>query len=214
MSRKAIFPLVTLFLLTAGSLAAQQSDQAESHLRPAVGWIVDPISGARHAVALTGREGQSSADLIATESASSVTYTGTVNMTLTVKLVSGVPKSPTINCNGSVALQYTVDGGGGTNITTQIGLNAGVNESVAGTISGEVLTCRFSMPYSFAVPASSSTQLVIVHGLNGAASVSEFSGVSTTTSAILSRFTSVIMGNTTGAPAEGAITTFTASTVL
>ena len=111
--------------------------------------------------------GQAGTFLAAAATTAPTTYTGTIDINFTIKLISAVPKGALLRCSGNVGLEYEVE----EKISTlEIGLSAGLLESaenVDATVSGSTATCKLTIPYSWTVPASSSSSMVVIQGIVG-----------------------------------------------
>jgi hypothetical protein len=214
MRHLSLFAAVALNLIAVGSVSAQQPDQAVAQIRPVVGWTMDSLTGIMHPAVLTGQQGQSNAGMIVADAASTVTYTGTVDMTVNIKLVSTLPKGAIIRCGGSAQLEYSITQTAEP-ILALIGGGSALNsETVEASISGDVATCKFNIPYSWVIPVSNSKQTVSILGIYGAANIAEEIPATTAVPEAVFRSTAVAVGNTSSAPADGVTTSFTANTVL
>ena len=175
-------------------------------------WSFDPVHGSMQvvpqpAILIPGK--------LETAAAASEpkTYTGTVDIVYTVKLVSAQIKGAAVRCSGSVALEYEELG---TSTTTTILLNIGAlsnAQSVDAVVSGSTAICRFSIPYSWTVPASTTTTSVIVQGISGSVGIASselgtLGGVVRTYRSANQQLEGIAV------PAEGATVTLTASGAL
>jgi hypothetical protein len=207
---------VSVLFLALPSLAQQAEPGGESSPHH-VSFSFDPVHGVMQGspVAPFVIPGKQEAATPSTTTAAA-TYTGTIDITVTVKLISTLPKDTTLRCSGSVGLEVITT----EQITPNLGLGTGSflnnQESVNATISGSTATCKFSLPYSWAVPASTSKSTVTVSGITGsvgiAATATETTGSIPTN--IVVRSTSASLIGPATIPADGSTTTLTASTVL
>jgi hypothetical protein len=230
MRRLASVGLAGLFVAAAGCVFAQ----GDSVVQPGghrVTWSFDPVHGAmlaapRTTVVLPGTVSAAPAD-----TATAVTYTGTIAITATVKLISALPKGETVYCTAGVGLEFIVEEQlTGTNFGTNSGISQST-ESVPAAISGSTATCSFNIPYSWTVPASTATATVIISGITGSVGVAEevlqtqvivprplesSAAVTTalTATSMVTRSTTVELVGPTTIPADGTTTTLTVGTVL
>jgi len=224
------FSLIVLAFLAAGQALAQQAGTGIGALAHRVTWSYDAVHGVMQgtpaaSVVVQGRPETEAA----TANSSTSTYTGTLAITFTVKLVSDVPTAADLHCTAGVGLDYGV----ATPVTgDSVELATGLlqsTESVEATVSGGKAVCKFSIPYSWTIPASSSTGTVAVYGFSGAVGIVEdvpqvvctggagpvcpASG-SSPTQMVLGRSTMVNLTGPSTMPANGATTTLKASGVL
>jgi len=213
-------PLAALLVLGASRIVAQSESTTQPSSHRAT-WSFDPVHGTMHATPGAPLVVQGKLEAAPAASTTPTTSTGTIDITVTVKLVSTVPKGSVFHCSGGVGLEYSVaeqlSSSGST--TSSIGLVGGISQSteyVTGTVSGSTAICSLSIPYSWTVPASSTTVTVLVNGITGQVGITE--EVPTTTNGVttyaLSRSTEVELAGPATIPANGTTTTLTASTVL
>jgi hypothetical protein len=218
MHRGVSIALAVVAVLGAGCAVAQQPEFAAQTAAHRLTWSFDPVRGVMQATppssyVIQGRPELSEA---AAATTASTTYTGTIDVNFTIKLISAVPKGALLRCSGDVGLDYEVE----QKVSTlEIGLSAGLLESaenVDATISGSTATCKFTIPYSWTVPASSTTSTVTIQGIVGSVGIAEdvLDSVTGTNVLRVVRSTSVELNGPTAIPADGTTTTLTASAVL
>jgi hypothetical protein len=207
---RRVFSVLLTSLLIAGASSAF-AQQGVRH----VTWSLDPVSHMMKAtpwpaVVLPGtEEAESSSTTTAT------TYTGTVDVKVTVKLVSTVPAGASISCNANLDLEYSVKEQSSTSSLLGYDLVGSYSEGTNAVISGKTATCSFTIPYSWTVPASTSTITITVDGITAGVSLNEYvDTASTSTTGATSRGTSVELDGPSTMPANGTTTKLTASTVL
>jgi hypothetical protein len=132
--------------------------------------------------------------------------TGTVEVTFNIKLVTAFAKGTTINC--SIDLSGLVE-----NTTT---FTATTYEETAGspaTISGSTATCAATIPYSWLVPAASSTTS---ESFSGSYTVSAYPATTSTTTLLTSayRSSSSSFVAATAIPASGTVSKYTVNVTL
>jgi hypothetical protein len=214
MRRLLISTLALLVILATGRALAQQAEVNNLPASHGVTWSFDPVHKVMQATPRAGYvlPGKPDAATLASATTATRTYTGTIDITVTVNLVSTFSKGTTIACNAGVGLDYEVLRI--TSSTSTLG-NGGImqsSENVQAVISGNTATCTFTIPYSWTVPASSSTTLVVIQGIT--ASVGINSQSSDITTSFVGRGTQVDLAGPASIPADGTTTTLTASTVL
>jgi hypothetical protein len=216
--RKALYAFFALALVFATTYAqAQQPEPASKPHLPRLVWSFDPVHGTLQATPNPGVNA-ATAKSPAPQSAmpTSSTYTGIAKVTVTVDLISSVPKEAALRCSGSISLQYTIQ-----DITTtttgipgfeDVVLSSGENTDAE--VSGGKAICRFSIPYSWTVPdATSSNQLVSVQIEAGAGIAADLLDSNQEVSRVL-RSTSLSIPGPATFPADGSTITLTGNTVL
>jgi hypothetical protein len=162
----------TLFAGT-GLALAQQPEAAVRPTAQRIFWQFDPIHGVMQPVVVAGSAtpGSAPARSAPETTASAKTYTGTVDIAFTVNLISTRPPYSVLRCSGSVALAIEEE-------TTTTPLNLGIllgdltaAESVDPTLSDNTAKCQFKIPYSWTVPASTSTTTITIQGISGAVGI-------------------------------------------
>lgn len=217
MRRFFLFPLAVLLVLGATRLAAQP----ESTLQPSgrrVTWSFDPVHGSMQPTppAATVVSGRLDPEAAAGSNTAGGVYTGTINLTVTVKLISTLPKNAVVACTGAIGLEYTTMVQV-SSLSLSVGAGAlSSTEHVYATLSGSTATCNFTIPYSWTIPASSSSTIVTINGVGGAVGVEAEMADSTTGISLLRvlRTTTVEVVGPATIPANGTTTTLTASSVL
>jgi hypothetical protein len=128
--------------------------------------------------------------------------TGTVHVTFNIKLVTTFAKGTLIECSASVS---------GSSVSTTAGTDTFYEEtgtdSVA--ISGTTATCTAVIPYSWLVPASSST---VVDSFSGTYSVTAVA--SPVAAGAVTRSSSSSLFSTTKIPASGTTSSYTVNVTL
>ena len=205
------FALAVLAAIVPACVLAQTEPSGEAsphHLA----WSFDPVHSTMQvvpqpAIVIPGR-------LTAATTAEPKTYTGTIDIIYTVKLVSAQIRGEAVRCSGSVALEYEVSE---TSTPTAILITFGAlgsSQSVDAIVSGSTATCRFSIPYSWNVPASTTANPVSVQGITGSVVIAT-SELDTLGAVVRTyRSTSQQLEGPIPVPAEGATVTVTASGVL
>jgi hypothetical protein len=223
--------LIALAFLAAGPAWAQQPGTNNGAFAHRVTWSFDVVHGVMQGTPAPSIvvQGRPEPEAVGASSSSTTTYSGILAITFTVKLVSVVPAGADLHCTAGVGLNYGV----ATPVTgDSVELATGLlqsSESVEATVSGNKAVCQFSIPYSWTIPATSSSSTVAVYGLNGAVGIVEEvpatvcvvepgtacpgSGTSTSQT-VLARSTSVDLAGPSTIPANGATTKLTASAVL
>ena len=203
--------LAVLAAIVPVCVAAQtepSGDPAPHHLT----WSFDPVHSSMQvvpqpAIVVPGR-------LTAATTAEPKTYTGKIDIVYTVKLVSAQIKGEAIRCSGSVALEYE-ETSTASSAAFLLGIGSLSNsESVDAAVSGSTATCRFSIPYSWTVPASTTTTTITVQGIGGSVGIaaSELDSLG----GVVRTYRSASQGLVppVSIPAEGATVTVQASGVL
>jgi hypothetical protein len=167
------FSLAVSALLGAGLALAQPPEAASRPAAQRIAWSFDPVHGTMQPVTVTGVAMPPAAPArpAAETTSTAKTYTGVVDITFIVNLVSTRPANSVLRCTGSVglALEEQATAPPVNSLILLDDVTAG--ESVDPTISGSTATCRFKIPYSWTVPASTSTTTIAVEGLNGAVGI-------------------------------------------
>jgi len=202
--------------LCAGTgLALAQQPEAVAH--PAaqrIFWQFDPIHGTMQPVVVAGSATPGSAPMrtVSETTASPKTYSGTVDIAFTVILVSPRTANSVLRCTGSIALEIETTGTGG--IGFGILETTAAGESMDPTFSDNTARCQFKIPYSWTVPASTSTTTVTVLGISGAVGIAsdELDGNGAVVRTY--RSNSAPLANPIPLPQEGTTVSVAASTVL
>jgi hypothetical protein len=218
MHRGVSIALAAVAVLGASCALAQQPEFATRTAAHRVTWSFDPVQGVMQATLPSSYviQGRPEPSLAAASTTAPTTYTGTIDVNFTVKLISAVPKGALLRCSGNVGLEYEVE----EKISTlEIGLSVGLLEStenVDAAVSGSTATCKLTIPYSWTVPASTSSSTVTIQEIVGSVGISEDVLDSVTGVNVLRvvRSTSVELAGPTTIPADGTTTTLSASTVL
>jgi hypothetical protein len=202
--------LVALAVIVPACVLAQTEPSGEAAPHH-VAWSFDPVHGSMQvvpqpAIVIPGK-------FEAAAISEPKTYTGTIDIVYTVKLVSPQIKGEAVRCSGSAALEYEELG---TSTTTTILINIGAlsnAQSVDAIVAGSTATCRFSIPYSWTVPASTATTTVTVQGISGSVGIA--TSELDTLGAVVRTYRSANQQlEGIAVPAEGATVTLTASGVL
>ncbi len=223
--------LIALAFLAAGQAWAQQPGTSNGALAHRVTWSFDAVHGVMQGTPAPSIvvQGKLEPEAVGASSSSTTTYSGILAITFTVKLVSDVPAGAYLHCTTGVGLDYVV----ATPITSDsVELATGLlqsTESVEATVSGKKAVCQFSIPYSWTIPAASSSGTVSLYGFNGAVGIVEDvpqtgcsggsgpvcpgSGTSSTQT-VIARSTAVNLTAPSTMPANGTTTKLTASAVL
>lgn len=211
--------LATAAMCATSALCQQtDTDVAPSHR---VTWSFDPQRGTLIATppAPTLIQGKLDSEALANATTTSTTFTGTILITATVKLISSVPKGATLLCSGVAGLEYEVEKQSTT--LTEISFDVLQSlETAYATVSGNLATCRFSIPYSWVVPASSTSgttkTTVTIQGVLGEVAIAENVLDANLGANVLRTVRSTFLDLTgpTTIPADGAKTPLTASMVL
>jgi hypothetical protein len=133
--------------------------------------------------------------------------TGTITLTITMKLVTAFPAKSTIGCALNLqALSLTV------NPTTFASAEAIWEESAASsaTISGSTATCKVSIPYAWVLPAASASTGTT--NTLSAGFVVTASNAASTPSVLRVSTQSLIEGE--AVPATGSVSSYTANVTL
>jgi hypothetical protein len=210
------------------SAAAQQSEPNVSSVAGRATWTFDPEKGTMVATPAPSVvvPGRLDPEAVANATPTSTTYTGTILMTVAVKLVSPLSPGAVLLCTGGVGVDYTVTESSTSTTGTfpdLVGFGPLIlqnSQSTYATISGTKATCSFSIPYTWTIPASSTsgkTQIVVtVQGITGSVGIAEH--VLDTTFPVnairTARSTSVGLTGPTTIPPDGTKTTLTGSAVL
>jgi hypothetical protein len=210
MRRISCVALAVLAAIVPACVLAQtesSGERAPHHLA----WSFDPVHGSMQvvpqpAIVIPGK-------LEALTASEPKTYTGMIDVVYTVKLVSAQIKGEAVRCSGSVALEYEESG---TSTTTTIFLNIGAlsnAQNVDAVVSGSTATCRFTIPYSWTVPASTTTTTVTVEGISGSVGIA--TNELDSSGAVIRTYRSAMQQlEGLAVPAEGATVTLTASGAL
>jgi hypothetical protein len=199
MIRRSYAALAIIALAVCAIAQAQQPSRA---LPPGVVWSFDPASGTVHPLAGSGNP-------------SIVTYTGTVNITVTIQLSSKVTSGSVLLCNGNTGLAGAA--AIATALVSSVVLpDSSSSESVDAVVSGDTATCNFVIPYEWNVAVSSSTTTggATVTGVYADVAIEEVTLGTTGAIVRVLRSTSVSRQTTTAPATSNATTTLTASTVL
>ena len=215
--RKFLFiVLAALVFAGAGRAPAQQTESAAQSASHRVTWSFDPVNGVIKATPPAGYVVPGTLEPAASTT-SPTTYTGTIDITFTIKLVSALHQGAIVRCSGNIGLEYSLEESiGATSFSLLLGNVQETTESVGAAVSGSTATCRFSIPYSWTVPASTSKNTVTIQGIVGSVGVAEDVLDSVTGTKVLRvvRSTSVGLTGPSTIPQDGTTTTLSASTVL
>jgi hypothetical protein len=208
--------LAALAVVGASRGVAQQPEQAALPAFHGVTWTFDPVHGTMQAApaARVFTAGKLDSAVVGETAATSKTYTGTIDITVTVNLISTLPKGAALRCSGTVDLQYGIEVTGGTLPLLSSLVGAGTSESVDATVSAGVATCKFAIPYSWTVPASTSTTKITIGGITGAVGIAADQVNADGAVVRVYRSATVQLTGPTTVPQDGTTTTLTASTVL
>jgi hypothetical protein len=223
MGRVLVAALAILAISGGGSAVAQQ---AEAAARPAVQhivWSFDPVRGLMQPTPVASSAAPAATasaavvpGAVADATASSKTYTGTIDITVTVNLISTLPAKAALRCTGSVELPYQVESTNGTLpplfLSSLVGANT--TENVNATVAAGIATCRFTLPYSWTVPLSTSTTKVTIEGIAGSVGIAADELDANGAVIRAYRSNSVQLTGPTTIPQDGSTTMLTASTVL
>jgi hypothetical protein len=158
---------------------------ASEPAKPGILGYLDPHTGAFRPVPVVAEE---DSDL-----ASSTTFTGTVNVTLTITLkTAGLTK---IICSEEVSV---IDA-----ITTSAHIFSESN-AVAATGTGTTRTCKLAIPYSWSLATQSSDNMSTTYSVSGTAG----------TTVVPERTSSLSPLDTRKVPANGVVTSLTAAVTL
>lgn len=209
-----VLPIALTALIYLGTNCAL-AQQTAHH----VAWSYDPVNNVVNATpaSYTGTVTPETSSSNAKTSAT--TYTGTVDVALTANLISSVPKGAILRCSSNVGLEYTAESSLSTTSSAFATSSFGIlnsTESADAKVSGSTATCTFSIPYSWTVPASTSTTTVKIGGITGSVGITEYvlDSVTGTKTLRVVRSTSVELTGPSKMPADGTTTALTASTVL
>jgi hypothetical protein len=216
MRKFLLIVLASLVFAGIGRVSAQQTEFATHSASHRVTWSFDPVNGVMKATPPAGYVVQGTLEPAAATTATATTYTGTIDVTLTIKLVSAVPQGALLRCSGNVGIEYRIEEPLGTLSTLTTGDILESTESVGASVSGSTATCKFSIPYSWTIPASTSKTTVTIQGIVGSVGVSEYVLDTVTGTKVLRVVRSTSQGLTGPAtiPQDGTTTQLTASTVL
>jgi hypothetical protein len=157
---------------------------ANGPAQPGILGYLDPHTGAFRAVSPAAEEGPDVAAI--------TTFGGTVNLTITITLkTTGLTN---IFCVEGVAV---VDGTTSPRVFDE-------SNTVAATGTGSTRTCKLSIPYSWGLTTQSTDNMNTTYSVSG----------STGTSGLPQRTSSLSPVDTRKVPANGAVTTLTASVTL
>ena len=153
--------------------------------------------------------------------AKSTVYTGTLNVTVNIKLESALPAHAALRCAATAGLLAKVSQTiGTTKITIGTETQPGSSESVDAVLSEGSAVCSFVIPYSWdsanpgAGLVSSVPETIVVSGISTAVTVSAVQLNSEQVVARTYRSTSVVAQTKTAPVQDNATTTLTANTVL
>ena len=170
-------------LLAAPALWGQA---ANSQAKPGILGYLDPQTGAFRLLPPVDD---------AAEPAALTTFTGTINLTITVTVkTSGIT---TVVCSASTAVDDAITTGSPRLFSEQ--------DTVAATGSGSTRTCKLSIPYSWSLATQATDTMSTGYTVTGAASA---------TNAPPIRATSLSPVDTRKVPASGATTTLTAAATI
>jgi hypothetical protein len=215
---RRVFSAALAFLAVLGvsSAPAQQAEAAAQRSAPGILWSFDPVHGVMQAVPVGGYAamGKAGSGAVVDASTPMKTYTGTIDITVTLNLVSTLPKNAALRCSATVDLGYQIEATSGSIPLLSSLLGSLNGESVDATVSAGVATCQFAIPYSWTIPASSSTTKVTINGIEGAVGIAADQLDAMGAVIRVYRNTTVQLIGPTAIPPDGNTTTLTASTVL
>jgi len=205
---------VALAVLTAivPACVLAQTEPSGDPVPRHVAWSYDPAHGTMQVVPQPGVVVPGK--LTSSTASPAKTYTGTVDVVFTVKLISAQILGETVRCSASVLLEYqvieTVSPG---SLLLAIGSPSN-SQGVDAVVSGSTASCKFTIPYSWTVPASTTTTQVTVQGISGSVGIS--TGELNTSGVVGRTFrsTSMALEGPTTIPPDGTTTVLTANTVL
>jgi hypothetical protein len=217
--RRILCPVFSIAMVAAGSGAvAQQTENqaASAPTRTAIVWSFDPVNGIVHSnlaqIQSVKSEVKPDEVISGPVSSGAGTYTGTVNIAVTVNLVSTLPKGAFLRCSGTASLSYGIEANGP--ISSILVLTSTSNsESVDATVAGNTATCNFSIPYSWTLSASPGEKFT-VSGVEASVGVAEDVLDPVVNAYRVLRSTTASGGAAKAVSPEGATTAFTIGTVL
>jgi hypothetical protein len=213
MRNVALYALAVLTAM-APAFALAQSESASESAPHQIVWTFDPVRGTMLASspAAVATHGQFAPAI--TNPGGSTTYTGTIDVFLTARLISKLTLGSVLRCTGSVGLEYLEH--------EQISQTEGVtvfenlvsSQGADALLQGATATCKLTIPYSWTVPASTTTNTITIQGITGSVGIAE--GQLGTDGAVVRtyRSTGVALDGPTAIPADGTTTTLTAIAVL
>jgi hypothetical protein len=138
--------------------------------------------------------------------ASTTPTTGTVDVTFNIKLVTTFAKGTTINC----AINLT---GVAENTTTFTAVTYEETSASPATITGSTATCTAAIPYSWLIPAASTSE---VETFSGGYTVSAYPATTSTTTLLTSAYRSSSSGfvSLKAVPASGTVSKYTVNVTL
>jgi hypothetical protein len=211
--RQTLIAVLAVFsILGAGSALAQQPETAVHTFSHRTVWSFDPVHGVMQGAPVNFVSDKPLTGAVVDTAATTTTYTGTIDLTVKINLISATTKGAALRCAASLEPLYEV-----TSTTVSFGVSTlvgGTSQSVDAVIAGSTATCTFSVPYSWTIPASTSTTTVTVEGIGGSVGVAEDEIEISGAVARVYRSTTVAISGPSTIPPDGTKTTLTASTVL
>jgi hypothetical protein len=193
--RFVVIAMVGLSL--AASAAMAQSDEAVSGSQKKVFGYQDPKTGVFHQ--LGNRE-------VLEPDVTTAPTTGTVDVVVTITLKTALPKGGSIVCDASLIAS---------SISETTASVATYEEALAevATVSGSTATCTIKIPYSWALPAASTT---VVNAMDGNVDVIMSAAPTTATPAagLFSRSSLHSFAQNAKIPAAGATTSYAVAVTL
>jgi hypothetical protein len=215
--------LLSIAVLSAlaifGSLcsAAQQPEFTGPPASHRVTWSYDPLRHAMKAVVPPPMQvaGRLEAALASSSTTGPTTSTGTLELNIAVKFVSALPENPQLACSAVSGLEYTVKEQISATLLEVYDVFLESDEGVVAAVSGSTATCKFMIPYSWPLPASSSTTTVTVNGIFSSVTV-DLTAQSTggSTSQVVSRSTTLELTGPITLPSDGTTTVLSGNAVL
>jgi hypothetical protein len=175
MHRLALVALAAAAGFASCAVFAQQPETSYRSAARHVTWSFDPIRGTMqaHVPDPIVLEGPSPALAAPATISAGTNYTGTIEIDFTVNLVSPVPRGSELLCSAAAGLEYSVTEKPNPDLTIEGIYILDASQSFDATVSGTTATCRFSIPYSWLLPASTATSKIAVQGITGTAAISE-----------------------------------------
>jgi uncharacterized Zn-binding protein involved in type VI secretion len=132
--------------------------------------------------------------------------TGTVEVTFNIKLVTAFAKGTTINC--SIDVTGTAENTTAFTVVTYV-----ETAGSPATISGSTATCTATLPYSWLIPAASTTE---IESFSGGYTVSAYPAVTSTTTILTSAYRSSTSNfvSLKAVPASGTVSKYTVNVTL
>jgi hypothetical protein len=218
MRRVLSIALAALVVLGASRALAQQPESSASQAVHGVIWTFDPVHGTMQATPAVRvlHPGKLDPAVVGATAKAPKFYTGTIDITVTINLISALPTGAALRCSGTaeIALNYEITGTGTSGPDLIVLSQPSSSESVDATVAGSTATCKFTIPYDWAVPASTSTETITPEGITGAVGIAADQLDANGAVVRTYRSTTVELTGPTTVPQDGSTTTLTASTVL